>query len=227
MRIRSLSILALAFALAVTAWGDTLVLRNGTHMAGRFVSGQNTTITFAVEGGRNRQFNVNEIARVEFNQAGETADRFNSDNYGDDQHARYDGYRNRPDYRNAQAQTGAIDAKYQEMNRAGIPLGQPIGAEQVSSDGQGRSRAYQNSTVYWSPRTGAHEVHGAIREQYLRLGAENGRLGYPISDEVPAPDGVGRTSNFEHGSIYWSAKTGARVDYARYRNIQFGLKLYF
>ncbi|MCU1329893.1 MAG: hypothetical protein JWN34_5263, partial [Bryobacterales bacterium] len=128
---------------------------------------------------------------------------------------RYDGYRNRPDYRNTQPQTGAIDAKYQDMNRAGIALGQPLGAEQVSSDGQGRFRTYQNSTVYWSQRTGAHEVHGSVREYYLRLGAENGRLGYPVSDEEPAPDGVGRTSNFEHGSIYWSAKAGARVTYAR------------
>lgn len=73
----------------------------------------------------------------------------------------------------------------------------------------------QNSTVYWTPATGAHEVHGAIREQFIRVGAENSRLGYPISDEMPAPDGVGRVSNFEHGSIYWAARTGPRVDFAR------------
>lgn len=101
------------------------------------------------------------------------------------------------------------------MMRAGVGLGQPISPEQTSSDGQGHFCVYQNSTLYWSPATGAHEIHGALREQYLRQGAENSRLGYPVSDELPAPDGIGRVSNFEHGSIYWSSRTGARVEFGR------------
>ncbi len=214
MKIQSLGILAFCIPLAGVAWGDTLVLRNGAHMAGQFVSAQNGNIVFTIQGQRNRRFNVNEVARIEFNRAGETGDRFNSDSYGDDQHAQYDGYRNRPDYRD-QPQASAIDSKYQDMSKAGLGMGQPIAAEQVSADGEGRYRVYQNSTLYWSPNSGAHEVHGGIREQYIRLGAENSRLGYPLSDEVPAQDGSGRTNRFEHGSIYWSPRTGARVDYTR------------
>jgi uncharacterized protein with LGFP repeats len=45
------------------------------------------------------------------------------------------------------------------------------------------------------------------RDQYMKMGAESGRLGYPTSDEVPAPDGFGRVNNFEHGFIYWSPRT--------------------
>ena len=210
MKVQSLVVLIATISLAVVAWGDTLVLRNGSYLSGKFVSGLNGTIVFTPDGGRSRRFALNDVARLEFTGAGETT---TSDYFGNDQHARYDAYNNRPDYRNNQK--GAIDAKYQDMNKAGIGLGQPAGPEQVSSDGEGRFRIYQNSTVYWTPRTGAHEVHGAIREQYIRLGAENSRLGYPVSDEVAASDGSGRTSNFEHGSIYWSARTGTRVDYTR------------
>ena len=193
--------------------GDTLVLRNGSRIAGRLLSAQRGVILFAPQGAQNRRFNMDEVARIEFNGIGDTQDRFNSDYYGNDQHSRYDQYRDRPDYRDNQS--SAIDLKSQDMSHAGIGLGQPTAAEQTSSDGQGRYRVYQNSTVYWTPATGAHEVHGAIREQFIRVGAENSRLGHPISDEMPAPDGVGRVSNFEHGSIYWAARTGPRVDFAR------------
>ena len=212
---RSLGVLALGILLAEAAWGDTLVFRNGSRLSGKFISGQNGSIVFTGVGGRNRRFTLNEVARVEFNDAGVNGAQFNSDYYGDDQHSRYDQYRDRPDYRDNQPQGGAIGAKYQDMTRAGIGLGQPVSPEQVSTDGQGRFRTYQNSTLYWSQRTGAREVHGAIREQYIQLGAENSRLGYPISDELLAPDGSGRISNFEHGSIYWNMRTGSRIDYAR------------
>jgi hypothetical protein len=56
---------------------------------------------------------------------------------------------------------------------------------------------------------GAFEVHGAIREKYLALGAEASILGYPRTDETAAPDGVGRFNHFQSGSIYWTPGTSA------------------
>lgn len=56
---------------------------------------------------------------------------------------------------------------------------------------------------------GAFEVHGAIREKYLALGAEASILGYPHTDELGTPDGRGRFNHFQGGSIYWTADTGA------------------
>ena len=212
---QALRILTVCLPLAGLACADTLVLRNGAHLPGRFMSGQSNGIMFNVEGGRPRRFDMNDVARIEFNRAGDPNDRFNGDTFGDDQHAKYDSYRNRPDYRDNQPQGNPIEAKYQDMSRGGVGLGQPVSAEQTSSDGQGHFRIYQNSTVYWNPRTGAHEVHGSIREQYMRMGAENSRLGYPVSDEILAPDGAGRLSTFEHGTIYWSARSGARADFTR------------
>jgi hypothetical protein len=40
-----------------------------------------------------------------------------------------------------------------------VGLGGAISTAQASSDGRGRFPVYQNSTVYWSSRAEAHEVH--------------------------------------------------------------------
>jgi hypothetical protein len=61
--------------------------------------------------------------------------------------------------------------------------------------------------VYWTGLTGAHEVHGLIRDRWAALGWEQGALGYPISDETDEIDGSGRFSLFEHGSVHWSRAT--------------------
>jgi hypothetical protein len=67
------------------------------------------------------------------------------------------------------------------------------------------------SSVYWSPQNGAHIVTGEIRQFWLKQGGPHGPLGYPISDEVPSPDGSGRLSQFEHGEVIWHYDTGALI----------------
>ena len=68
-----------------------------------------------------------------------------------------------------------------------------------------------DSTICWSAQTGAHVVHGEIRDLWLQRGAESGDLGYPISSEEPTPDGRGRQSRFEFGQITWYPDIGAVV----------------
>ena len=42
------------------------------------------------------------------------------------------------------------------------------------------------------------------------MGWETGPLGYPVTDEMGTPDGVGRFNHFANdGSIYWTRATGA------------------
>ncbi|QHA10202.1 hypothetical protein GQF42_44405 [Streptomyces broussonetiae] len=53
------------------------------------------------------------------------------------------------------------------------------------------------------------EVGGAILTKYNELGGEGGVLGCPTSGELTTPDGRGRYNTFDHGSIYWTATTGA------------------
>ncbi len=66
---------------------------------------------------------------------------------------------------------------------------------------------FQNGTLYWTTETGAQTVHGGIKEKWLRLGFENGALGYPTSGQLSAPGGVRQT--FEGGTIFWSSASGA------------------
>jgi hypothetical protein len=104
---------------------------------------------------------------------------------------------------------GAIRDKYLALGGCGSPLGAPTTEERPSADGVGRYNDFQNGAIYWTPKIGAFEIHGDIHAKWASLGWETGLLGYPITDETGSPDGVGRYSVFDSGSIYWTPSTGA------------------
>lgn len=76
---KKVRVLAIGLTLASALLGDTLVLRNGSRIAGRLLSAQRGVILFAPQGAQNRRFNMDEVARIEFNGIGDTQDRFNSE----------------------------------------------------------------------------------------------------------------------------------------------------
>ncbi|MDI2132830.1 LGFP repeat-containing protein [Yinghuangia seranimata] len=100
--------------------------------------------------------------------------------------------------------------------------GYPRNQEAVLGDGVGRRQEFENVMIYWSPRTGAHEVHGGIWTRWWQLGNETGFLGYPVSDESSL--GRSRYNEFERGTIYWTADGGAHEMHGgiRARWIQIG-----
>ena len=102
-----------------------------------------------------------------------------------------------------------ISDKYAQLGGAAGFLGQPTIAETSTPDGVGRYRHYEGGSIYWHPRTGAHEVHGLIRQRWAELNWEQGYLGYPITDEINTVDGGGRVSRFEGGELIWNEKTNA------------------
>jgi len=109
----------------------------------------------------------------------------------------------------------AIDDKYFALGGPGGFLGQPIdagagSAEMDTADGRGRVRDFEGGSIYWTPETGAQEVHGDIRVKWAQVGGERGFLGFPLTDETGTPDGVGRYNHFQGGSIYWTPETGAQ-----------------
>jgi hypothetical protein len=71
-----------------------------------------------------------------------------------------------------------------------------------------RTNRFEYGAIYWSPSTGAHEVHGMIFAHYLQLGAEGSFLGLPLSNEQAAA--AGRANEFQGGTILWSPDSGAR-----------------
>jgi uncharacterized protein with LGFP repeats len=105
---------------------------------------------------------------------------------------------------------GAIGEKYASLGGASSFLGHPLTNETTTPDGIGRYNHFQGGSIYWTPDTGAHEVHGLIREKWAELGWERSALGYPVTDEMLTPDGQGRRSDFQRGSIEWTPAGGAR-----------------
>ena len=53
----------------------------------------------------------------------------------------------------------------------------------------------------------AYVVKGEIAKKYTAINTVTSRLGAPISDEIAIPGGV--LQNFDNGTMYWSAATGA------------------
>ena len=99
----------------------------------------------------------------------------------------------------------AIDAKAAALGWTGAP------AADVDVAGTGFVRSFLNADIYFSPETGAHEVHGAIRDKYNTRGGAAGPLGLPLTDETGTPDGEGRFNHFQGGSIYWTERNGAAM----------------
>ncbi|WP_019635066.1 LGFP repeat-containing protein [Actinomadura atramentaria] len=52
-------------------------------------------------------------------------------------------------------------------------------------------------------------VNGAIQAKYDELNGPNSPLGCPRSDEQTTPNGRGKFTTFDGGSIYWTPETGA------------------
>lgn len=80
---------------------------------------------------------------------------------------------------------GEIGVHYRALGGSGSVLGYPTTDETGTPDGVGRFNHFQAGSIYWTPGTGAHEVHGLIRAFWAAAGWErNSALGYPISDEL-------------------------------------------
>lgn len=107
---------------------------------------------------------------------------------------------------------GAIYGRYLTFGDISDPTRQPFMGLPTSDEQPalaGRVSHFDGADIYWSRPSGAHEVHGAIRQHWLSLGGPAGFLGFPTTDETGTPDGVGRYNNFQGGVIYWTGSTGA------------------
>jgi hypothetical protein len=103
---------------------------------------------------------------------------------------------------------GAILAEYLSLGAESGFLGYPTTDERATPDGAGRYNHFERGSIYWTYITGAHEVHGAIRDRWAALGWERSWLGFPTWGELEFTEG-GRVSQFQHGSIYWWPDIGA------------------
>ena len=106
---------------------------------------------------------------------------------------------------------GRILDKYNQLGGPGGFLGLPTSDEFTNADGVGKRTSFQgDATIYWHPDTDAHPVGGAIGSKWAQFGYDAGPLGYPITDEITNPDGIGKRQAFQHdSSVYWHPNTEA------------------
>lgn len=205
----------LLIPLGMLVQADTIVLQDGTRYSGTFVSANRMRVQFELDNGRQRSFNKSDIRSIRFGDDREGfSDRQQSGGYSRQGDLNQDWRAGADDRRNNRWDSGgrnAIERKYQDLGGRGGFAGPAIGSEQQVA-GRGSFQEFQNATIYWSDQTGAHEVHGSIRDEYRKAGGPEGRLGFPTSDEEQA--GNGRMSRFENGTIFFGPN-GPRVSYTR------------
>jgi hypothetical protein len=98
---------------------------------------------------------------------------------------------------------GQIGAKWLEWGAEGGLLGYPLSDEMMLADQRGRHSEFEHGSIYWTPEYGAHEINGAIRDEWVRRHAWQGTLGYPITDGGPMYGSDGVSQSFEHGWLVW------------------------
>ncbi|CEH08576.1 large surface protein A [Propionibacterium freudenreichii] len=94
---------------------------------------------------------------------------------------------------------GGIGDSYVSQGASTGFLGLPTSSE-ISADG-GSYQAFQGGRIYWKDGLGNATVHGAILDEYLRLGASSGVLRFPRGGETAINGGT--SQDFEGGRIYW------------------------
>ena len=98
----------------------------------------------------------------------------------------------------------AITRRYYALGGPDGFLGIRAQAEQDTPGG--RYAIYNGGRIYWSPATGAREIHGSIFSVWAQSGATSGPFGFPTTDVTG--DSRVRYSTFQGGGIYsWAQGT--------------------
>ena len=102
--------------------------------------------------------------------------------------------------------TGAIRTAWATQGYERGKLGLPITDEICGLKDNGCYQTFQGGQIHWSPNTGAHITWGAIAAAWASQNWENGRWGYPISDEYANGNQI--CQNFQRLTACWSSNRG-------------------
>lgn len=111
----------------------------------------------------------------------------------------------------ARTSVGGIRATWAAAGAEGGRLGYPTSNEACGLRNGGCYQMFQGGAIIWSPATGSRLSIGGIRTAWAAAGLENGRLGYPTSNEVCGLRNGGCQQLFQGGAILWSPTTGSRL----------------
>lgn len=106
----------------------------------------------------------------------------------------------------------AIDTHYEALGSTQSRLGEPV--SDTFEVAGGAERDYQGGAIFYSEQTGAKALYGPVLSRYRALGGPDGELGFPVSDETDAGNGVARVADFSEpggAAVYWSPQWGPVV----------------
>lgn len=112
---------------------------------------------------------------------------------------------------NGYSVAGAIGDKWRALGGRSSKLGGPTSAEKCGLVAGGCWQSFEHGRIYWAPATGAFATSGAIQTKWVANNSENGRLGYPLTDETCGLPSGGCYQKFQGGQIHWTQATGAQV----------------
>jgi hypothetical protein len=112
-----------------------------------------------------------------------------------------------PGPRSVFAVWGAVADRYLTDDGPDPTWGYPYGHTEVVPETEGVDSPFTQGAAFWSPTTAARWLVGPILARYREEGGPAGRLGFPVSDVVTAPDGT-QSATFEHGAITYDPATG-------------------
>ena len=110
----------------------------------------------------------------------------------------------------AHAVYGGIREKWVAVGGAagyGLPW-----TDEVPTAGRGVFQSFTGGAIFFSPQSGAHEVHEPVLAGYQAVGGTGGAIGFPVTDVETLPDGA-LWSRFERGAVTHRADLGAHALY--------------
>jgi uncharacterized protein with LGFP repeats len=99
---------------------------------------------------------------------------------------------------------------WQKLGSESGKLGYPVTDEMCGLRSGGCWQAFAGGRMYWTAATGAREVSGDQLTSWLKLGSENGTLGYPLTNAICGLIRSGCYQLFERGSQYSTPTTGTQ-----------------
>jgi hypothetical protein len=113
----------MTLAIAMPAWSDTLILRNGRTLSGTLIAANRNTISFQDRAGRRLRYSVSEVEAVQFGDG-----PYNSGNYGRPENPGRENpvYGNNQDSRNDNRYPENRDYGQSRMERVVLPVGTEV-----------------------------------------------------------------------------------------------------
>jgi SpoIID/LytB domain protein len=105
---------------------------------------------------------------------------------------------------------GAVLTKYQGLGAHAGFLKLPVSRQFALANGLDFRQDFQGGRIYWSSRTGAHELHGRVLSYWVSLRGNESSLGMPVTDVTTTA--TTQSATFEFGTVTCNLSTGACTD---------------